>query len=177
MPFLFTSQPSMKYHSRNVQVSLNDMSFQSLNTLHNSFTTASPPSPQPSLQQQNSHPPFGSSISLTILGRLIGLFFMGLFIYIRKSSSDTTPDFSSHHRNHPTVSDHPSRAAPGSSKGLDPEVINSLPVYSYYHGDAKCLTECAICLGEFEDKETVKIIPYCKHVFHLDCIDTWLKSR
>ncbi|KAJ1396965.1 Zinc finger, RING-type [Sesbania bispinosa] len=33
------------------------------------------------------------------------------------------------------------------------------------------------CLGEFEMKEEVLQIPYCKHVFHIDCIHHWLQSN
>ncbi|ESW17948.1 hypothetical protein PHAVU_006G000700 [Phaseolus vulgaris] len=36
---------------------------------------------------------------------------------------------------------------------------------------------CCVCLGEFEVKEEVVQIPYCKHVFHLDCIHHWLQSN
>ncbi|XP_020213849.1 probable E3 ubiquitin-protein ligase RHA4A [Cajanus cajan] len=36
---------------------------------------------------------------------------------------------------------------------------------------------CCVCLGEFEVKEEVVEIPYCKHVFHLDCIHHWLQSN
>lgn len=37
--------------------------------------------------------------------------------------------------------------------------------------------DCAICLSEFEEKEAVKEVPFCKHVFHPICIDTWLSSN
>lgn len=33
---------------------------------------------------------------------------------------------------------------------------------------------CVVCLGEFEEKKLVKVIPGCGHVFHPDCIDGWL---
>ena len=33
--------------------------------------------------------------------------------------------------------------------------------------------KCPICITEFEDKETVKNLP-CNHIFHENCIDTWL---
>jgi hypothetical protein len=37
--------------------------------------------------------------------------------------------------------------------------------------------DCVICLEEFEVCEEVKMIPYCKHVFHAECIDTWLSAH
>ena len=37
--------------------------------------------------------------------------------------------------------------------------------------------DCPVCLTQFEDKDTVKIIPFCRHVFHPPCIDTWLSSH
>lgn len=54
--------------------------------------------------------------------------------------------------------------------------MRSLPLFSF-HGDAKETLECPVCLSLFEDKDTVKIIPFCRHVFHPPCIDTWLSSH
>lgn len=34
--------------------------------------------------------------------------------------------------------------------------------------------KCAVCLGEYEVGEDVKILP-CTHMFHSECIDRWLK--
>ncbi|KAK7292803.1 hypothetical protein RJT34_15657 [Clitoria ternatea] len=34
---------------------------------------------------------------------------------------------------------------------------------------------CWICLSDYSIKETVRCIPECKHCFHVDCIDEWLR--
>ncbi|XP_048231280.1 probable F-box protein At3g61730 isoform X1 [Ricinus communis] len=36
---------------------------------------------------------------------------------------------------------------------------------------------CAICLAEYRSKETLRCIPECKHCFHVECIDEWLKMN
>lgn len=34
---------------------------------------------------------------------------------------------------------------------------------------------CAICLGEYEPEDTLRIVPVCNHYFHVQCIDPWFK--
>ncbi|PKU67874.1 E3 ubiquitin-protein ligase [Dendrobium catenatum] len=36
---------------------------------------------------------------------------------------------------------------------------------------------CAVCLSKFDDGEDIKVLPECKHCFHVQCIDLWLKSH
>ncbi|XP_010456801.1 PREDICTED: putative RING-H2 finger protein ATL35 [Camelina sativa] len=64
---------------------------------------------------------------------------------------------------------------------VDKEVIESFPTFLY--SEVKGLkignggVECAICLYEFEDEDTLRWIPPCSHTFHGNCIDVWLSSR
>ena len=38
-------------------------------------------------------------------------------------------------------------------------------------------TMCSICIDEFEDGETIRVLPKCHHGFHFDCIKPWLTER
>lgn len=36
---------------------------------------------------------------------------------------------------------------------------------------------CSICLSEYDVKDMVRCIPECRHCFHADCIDEWLRMK
>ncbi|KAK9126553.1 hypothetical protein Scep_015399 [Stephania cephalantha] len=51
--------------------------------------------------------------------------------------------------------------------------VGSLRMFVYDVAAAKEPVECAVCLGGLRDKDSVKMIPCCGHVFHQQCIDRW----
>ncbi|KAH1048505.1 hypothetical protein J1N35_039289 [Gossypium stocksii] len=66
--------------------------------------------------------------------------------------------------------------------GLDPLVIASLPMFTYKvttgqasHDEEE--PECSVCLGTITEESMVRLLPNCKHIFHVQCIDTWLGSH
>ncbi|KAF7848179.1 hypothetical protein BT93_L2220 [Corymbia citriodora subsp. variegata] len=65
--------------------------------------------------------------------------------------------------------------------GLDPAVVESFPtvVYSAVKGHriGEASLECAVCLNDFEDDDTLRLMPKCDHAFHPDCIGAWLGSH
>ncbi|RID67496.1 hypothetical protein BRARA_D02574 [Brassica rapa] len=62
-------------------------------------------------------------------------------------------------------------------RGLNPTVIASLPTFIVgARSDVAAATECAVCLSVFEEQDTARELPNCRHVFHVDCIDTWLTT-
>ncbi|KAL5973850.1 hypothetical protein ACLOJK_030508 [Asimina triloba] len=67
------------------------------------------------------------------------------------------------------------------SSGLEPCIISSFPIltYSWVKGlqEGKYGQECAICLGDFADNDVLRLLTPCSHVFHIGCIDLWLKSH
>ncbi|XP_026424582.1 putative RING-H2 finger protein ATL21A isoform X2 [Papaver somniferum] len=61
--------------------------------------------------------------------------------------------------------------------GLDGSAIQSFPTVVL--GDSGRLPNpdsntCAICLSEYQPKETIKTLPACNHLFHAYCIDSWV---
>ncbi|KAJ9705768.1 hypothetical protein PVL29_003731 [Vitis rotundifolia] len=62
--------------------------------------------------------------------------------------------------------------------GLQPSVISAITICKYKRGDGLVEgTECSVCLTEFEEDESVRLLPKCNHAFHIPCIDTWLSSH
>ncbi|KAL5723551.1 RING-type E3 ubiquitin transferase [Ranunculus cassubicifolius] len=62
-------------------------------------------------------------------------------------------------------------------RGLEPSVIRSLPVVLFKTEEFKEGLECAVCLYDLEDGEKARVLPTCKHGFHLECIDMWFQSH
>ncbi|GAU19142.1 hypothetical protein TSUD_79650 [Trifolium subterraneum] len=62
--------------------------------------------------------------------------------------------------------------------GLQQPVIDSITVLKYRKNEGLFDgTECSVCLGEFQEEESLKLLPKCSHAFHVPCIDTWLRSH
>ncbi|XP_058216616.1 E3 ubiquitin-protein ligase ATL42-like [Rhododendron vialii] len=64
------------------------------------------------------------------------------------------------------------------SSGIDRTVIESLPFFKFsaLRGLRGGL-ECAVCLSKFEDVEVLRLLPKCRHAFHIDCVDRWLQNH
>ncbi|GAA0159961.1 ubiquitin-protein ligase [Lithospermum erythrorhizon] len=62
--------------------------------------------------------------------------------------------------------------------GIDKTVVESLPFFRFsaLKGSKQGL-ECAVCLSKFEHIEILRLLPKCKHAFHIDCIDQWLEKH
>ncbi|XP_062084696.1 E3 ubiquitin-protein ligase ATL6-like [Humulus lupulus] len=73
------------------------------------------------------------------------------------------------------------RSSRRNARGLDAAVLETFPTldYSAVIGlkIGKGALECAVCLCEFKDDETLRLIPKCDHVFHPECVDMWLESH
>ncbi|XP_061350700.1 E3 ubiquitin-protein ligase ATL42-like [Gastrolobium bilobum] len=70
------------------------------------------------------------------------------------------------------------RSRSPSVSGLDKQVIETLPFFKFSSlKGSKHGLECIVCLSQFEDTETLRLLPKCKHAFHMNCIDKWLENH
>ncbi|CAN6335898.1 unnamed protein product [Urochloa humidicola] len=74
-------------------------------------------------------------------------------------------------------------AAPGGSV-VAAVALSAIPAFPYKRegvagggGGATGWAQCVICLGLVQVGEVVRRMPACKHLFHVECIDMWLRSH
>ncbi|CAN8284674.1 unnamed protein product [Cochlearia groenlandica] len=67
---------------------------------------------------------------------------------------------------------------PPPKHGLDALTMASLPTFVVEVNAVDLVSkECTVCLSLFEEKDRVRMLPNCKHVFHVACVDTWLTTQ
>ncbi|CAN1219998.1 E3 ubiquitin-protein ligase ATL6 [Linum perenne] len=141
------------------------------------FAAAQLPPPPNQAHDPLPVPRVNPSMAVVIIVLISALFILGFFsMYIRNRANEAA-GIGGSIRN----LGRSRRAAAAASRGLDSAVIETFPtmIYSAVKGMkiGKDDLECAVCLNEFEDDETLRLIPKCDHVFHPECIDAWLESH
>lgn len=69
-----------------------------------------------------------------------------------------------------------SAAAACSPVGLDAAAIASYPKVAFSsRATADADAMCSICLSEYRDGEMLRVMPECRHGFHVACLDAWLR--
>lgn len=67
----------------------------------------------------------------------------------------------------------------GVPKGLNESTLVNYPKFMYSQMKKTCLSSntcgCSICLTDYGDDHMLRLLPDCGHLFHLRCIDIWLK--
>ncbi|KOM39707.1 hypothetical protein LR48_Vigan03g308900 [Vigna angularis] len=84
--------------------------------------------------------------------------------------------FSDDEEHEHVIRQHSIRFSP--TEGLQQSTIDSITVYRYRNNEVLVKeTECLVCLGEFQQEESLRLLPKCSHAFHVPCIDTWLRTH
>jgi|UniRef100_A0A2N9GYC7 hypothetical protein len=62
-------------------------------------------------------------------------------------------------------------------QGLDEATLSSYPklMYSEIKKGGSTTSCCSICLLDYKESDMLRLLPHCSHLFHLNCIDPWIK--
>ncbi|XP_042451172.1 E3 ubiquitin-protein ligase ATL42-like [Zingiber officinale] len=62
--------------------------------------------------------------------------------------------------------------------GIEKVAVDSLPFFRFdsLRGGRAGL-ECAVCLSRFDDADVLRLLPKCKHAFHIACVDRWIEAH
>ncbi|KFK25988.1 ring-h2 zinc finger [Arabis alpina] len=134
------------------------------------------PPPPPSLLDEDDSSS-SSSNSSPLLIALIGILATA---FILVSYYTLISKYCHRHRENSSCHDgfFSSRQGNSTGDGLNESLIKSMTVYKYRKGDGLVdCSDCSVCLSEFEENESLRLLPKCNHAFHLPCIDTWFKSH
>lgn len=144
-----------------------------------------PPPPPPSLLPQEHH----ISPYVIIIVALLGGFFLVVSFYVIIAKSCSCWCGSRNNRQPPAQADNTDEEALDENQvdhpiwfistiGLQQSIINSITICKYKRGEGLIEgTDCSVCLSEFQQGETLRLLPKCNHAFHIPCIDTWLRSH
>lgn len=150
------------------------------------FTPPPPPPTIPHVTSEKYHMPFYFILMLCVLGAFF--VFICYMIILKRNRSNTrsirrnVSQFDENREdfvideNLGPILDHPIWYI--RTVGLGQDVIDSISVFKYKK-DVFLIegTDCSVCLTEFEEDESLRLLPKCSHAFHIPCIDTWLRSH
>ncbi|XP_010263056.1 PREDICTED: RING-H2 finger protein ATL70-like [Nelumbo nucifera] len=122
----------------------------------------------------------------------IGAFGYGIGISVGILLAITTITLASYfctHNDQMPSSDQPQRRSAQRSgqhtvtieEGVDAATLLSYPKLLYSQAKlrsndstASC---CSICLADYKNTDVLRLLPGCGHLFHLNCVDPWLRLR
>lgn len=66
----------------------------------------------------------------------------------------------------------------GAGTGIDQATLDTYPKITFSEKQAlphPLDVSCSICLNDYREPEVLRMLPECRHVFHVQCIDAWLR--
>ncbi|XP_009770272.1 E3 ubiquitin-protein ligase RING1-like [Nicotiana sylvestris] len=150
------------------------------------YTPPPPPPPLPPPQLSSKHHQNISPYIIISVALFASLFLLLSYYLIivknclnwnrRRSTSAQGSNEEFFDENRAPIIDHPIWYI--NTVGLQPSVIDKITIFKFKKGDGLIEgTNCSVCLNEFQYDESLRLLPNCKHAFHIHCIDTWLRSH
>ncbi|KAJ4799873.1 RING/U-box superfamily protein [Rhynchospora pubera] len=149
---------------------------------------------QPFAAAVNVPPPSSLSLSpslLIIAGIIFAVFIASVSIHLllrllsrRRSPSRVVSSYSfssstTGHLQFPTSPPEPDPTSDNNNNTKPDALIEALPLFTLASSLAslpRSSPDCAVWLSPFDPTAELRLLPACRHAFHAECIDTWLRS-
>ncbi|KAI4375322.1 hypothetical protein MLD38_013205 [Melastoma candidum] len=71
------------------------------------------------------------------------------------------------------------RNGPGNASGDSQRIdLEKLPSFDFREREVgSSPVNCAVCLENFRGGDKCRLLPICKHSFHMECVDEWLLAK
>ncbi|KAL3717181.1 hypothetical protein ACJRO7_008720 [Eucalyptus globulus] len=116
-----------------------------------------------------------------LLGIMVGAIVVATYHCIvvglpNRNAAPHQAQLSSNSDEHDQESDHRARRPRRAGPGLALVELDLAMIRDDKEGSGEEDT-CAVCLSEFDDGVSVRVLPECMHYFHAACVDAWLYSH
>ncbi|XP_074588907.1 putative RING-H2 finger protein ATL71 [Curcuma longa] len=125
---------------------------------------------------------YGLGVSAGILLLITTITFMS-FLCMRASAASAPPPAQQRRRREEVDPAEEEAAPPGAecAVGLDEATLKGYPKVAYAEAAKRGMPPtaacCSICLADYQAADVLRLLPDCGHLFHIDCVDMWLKAH
>ncbi|CAN1133886.1 Putative RING-H2 finger protein ATL71 [Linum perenne] len=121
---------------------------------------------------------YGIGVSIGILLLITTITLASYFCTRGQHPSTSSTSVADHHHRHVAV-EIPEEV------GIDEATLKSYPKLVYSEKRQKIVKEdaptaascCSICLADYKSADVLRLLPDCGHLFHLKCVDPWLRKH
>ncbi|ERN04143.1 RING-H2 finger protein ATL52 [Amborella trichopoda] len=125
------------------------------------------------------NPPIIATIVLVAIAFLFVTYYKFFFNHFRPCLPCLQREGETEGATYPVVNDSEAFLPTVHPSGFNETWLQRIPMYQFTDsgGRPESKTDCAVCLGKFSSKDLMRVLPLCNHIFHMSCVDVWLRGH